>query len=100
MTQGYYRLKSEILSDIALCNVLVRRQGAAMDILINAENSIVSETQIDDRAATRSRLSVAYGLLGMKQVSQMHAALADSAWQEYRTLQEAIVNKIGVLAAN
>ena len=100
MVPSYMRLRSEIYSDMAWCHAQIGNAATANEMAISALKNIVAETQVDDLAATHSRLSEAFRLLRIDAKADHHDLLAKGAWQEYSILQEKIVSMLGAIAIN
>ena len=88
------RLESDVLSDVAWCRLLHGDVTNAKDAARLAEGSLTSGTQVDDRAATHSRLAKFYMKLGETENSEKHALLADVAWQDFTALQQQFVRTL------
>jgi hypothetical protein len=91
------RMASDVLSDIAWCRVKRGDTDQARAEAIAAEQSLTARTQIDERAATHSRLCNVYRELGELAESARHAQLADAAWLEFEALQRRFVELLGRL---
>jgi hypothetical protein len=89
--QGFSRMKSDLLSDVAWCRFQLDQQENAIASAIAAEANLVADTQIDDRAATHTRLGWLYLAVGDSESAQRHKNLASQAWGTYVQLQEKIV---------
>jgi hypothetical protein len=94
------RLESEVSSDIAWCELREGNGAAAQDHAITAERTLNLDIQIDDRAATHSRLSKVYYLLGDSRNAARHDALANASWQQFSSLQDQIVTLLGRMSEN
>lgn len=95
--EGFSRMKSDMLSDVAWCRLQLDQRESALSSAIEAEASLVVETQIDDRASTHTRLSWFYGTIGDKEAAQRHQVLASDAWNKYVQLQRQIVESLGAV---
>ncbi|MEQ1804256.1 MAG: hypothetical protein ABL900_02680 [Burkholderiaceae bacterium] len=94
------RMASDVLSDIAWCRL---RQGDAQRARSEAkaaEQSVTARTQVDERAATHSRLANIYRELGESSDANRHAQLAESAWRDFELLQRRFVALLGGMTAN
>ena len=94
------RLESEVSSDIALCQILEGDTARALANATIAENSLTQQTQIDDRAATHTRLSRVYNLLGDLPNANRHELLANASWQQFAMVQEQFVSLLGRMSEN
>lgn len=94
MSQGLARLGSSLLADLAWCRVNTGQTEHAMLQANEAELELDPSCDVDDRAATHSRLAQVYTALGSPTAAARHAELAAKAWaefaQEQRTWSEAL----------
>lgn len=94
MSQGLARLGSSLLADLAWCRVNTGQTEHAMLQANEAELELDPSCDVDDRAATHSRLAQVYTALGSPTAAARHAELATQAWaefaQEQRTWSEAL----------
>lgn len=88
------RLESDVLSDLAWCRLLQGDVAKAKDAADSAETSLTKTTQIDDRAATHSRLANVYSKLGDSKNTQRHELLAASAWEKFASVQQQFVTSL------
>jgi tetratricopeptide (TPR) repeat protein len=95
--EGFSRMKSDMLSDVAWCRLQLNQRETALSSAIESEQSLVAETQIDDRAATHTRLGWFYAEIGDNEEAQRHQLLASQAWNTYAQLQEQIVELLGTV---
>lgn len=80
------RLHANLLADKAWCHAQLNQHDAALQCAEASLRSLTEDTQIDDRAATHTRLAQAFGASGdPRQAAQ--AAAAASAWQRFAALQ-------------
>lgn len=98
--RGISRMRGCMLSDQAWCRMQVGQADAALCDALEAESSLGDDTQVDDRAATHSRLSQVFAALGDAQQAQRHEALAAKAWQDFRALQSRIVESLATVGAD
>jgi hypothetical protein len=96
--EGFSRMKSDMLSDVAWCRLQLDQREDALSSAIEAEANLVPETQIDDRAATHTRLGWFYATVGDNEAAQRHQTLASQSWSKYVQLQEQIVELLGTVA--
>jgi tetratricopeptide (TPR) repeat protein len=94
------RMASDVLSDIAWCRLKRGDLARARSDAMAAEQSLTPQTQIDERAATHSRLANIYRELDETPQAQRHAQLADTAWREFESLQQQFVNLLGRMTEN
>jgi hypothetical protein len=81
------RLQANLLADKAWCHVQLGQLSEARSSADVAVTSLIDETQLDDRAATHSRLAQVFGSLGADQEQLRHEQLATEAWKEYESVQ-------------
>lgn len=81
------RLQSNLLADKAWCHVQLGHEREARSCVELALASLIDETQIDDLAASHSRLSQVFGKLHDTIRQNHHANAADEAWGTHRRLQ-------------
>jgi hypothetical protein len=91
------RLESDVMSDVAWCRLKQGNTGEARRARVAAENGLDRCTQVDDRAATHTRLSSVCDGLGDYPASASHKVLATALWQEFRELQDRLINGLGSL---
>jgi tetratricopeptide (TPR) repeat protein len=85
--EGMSRLQCTMLADRAWCLAKVGRLDAAREVAMEAEVSFQQDTQVDDRAATHSRLAEVFRALGDLENSDRHLAHAQEAWRGFAELQ-------------
>ncbi len=85
------RMASDILSDIAWCRLKQGDAVRARSDALAAEQGLTLGTQVDERAATHTRLASVYRELGEPSQANRHAQLADAAWREFEALQRQFV---------
>ena len=89
--EDYSRMKSDLLSDIAWCRFSTGDEAGARSSAVAAESSLEPDTQIDDRAATHTRLGWLYSALGDDGPAQHHRDRATDSWNTFVELQGSIV---------
>ncbi len=94
------RLESDVLSDIAWCRLLHGDTSGARADAEEAERSITPRTQVDDRAATHSRLASYYRKSGDEPTANRHEQLAKQYWSQFGAIQERLVDLLGDMAEN
>ena len=98
--RGISRMRSCMLSDQAWCRMQVGQAEAAGADALEAEAALGDDTQVDDTAATHSRLAQVFAALGDAPTAQGHQILAAQAWQDFRALQARIVVMMGRVGPN
>ena len=91
------RLNCELLSDQAWCRAQMDQREESLADALAAEACLIPETQIDDRAATHSRLALTYAALGDQSSASRHERLAVEAWKEFANAQNRIVSLLGAM---
>lgn len=94
------RLGSEVMSDVAWCRLQQGNVGEARRAWLVAENSLAQCSQVDDRAATHTRLARVCAGLGEQEASSNHAAIAATLWQEFREVQDSFIEDLGSISPN
>lgn len=97
---GLERLHCDLFSDRAWCLARLGQRDAARADAVAAEACLIAETQIDDRAATHSRLALTYATLNDKEIACHHERLAAQAWEEFHNLQHRIVTLLNPVIEN
>lgn len=94
---GFSRMKSDMLSDVAWCRVQLQQSELALAAAVSAEGNLNSETQIDDRAATHTRLGWFYLAIGQMEEALRQETLALQAWDTYVGMQVKIVELLSTV---
>lgn len=89
MSAGLSRLGSSLLADLAWCRVNTGQQAQALQQAREAESELDPACDIDDRAATHSRLAQVYAALGDAVAAERHATSAAAEWREFAAEQAA-----------
>lgn len=87
MGRGLSRLGSNLQADLAWCRVQMGQHEQALAQARDAELELDPRCDVDDRAATHSRLSQVYEALGDAERSRQHAQLAQREWAEFSAQQ-------------
>ncbi len=95
--QGFSRMRSDLLSDMAWCRFQLDQREAAISLAMEAEASLTAETQIDDRAATHTRLGWLHDAVGDSEAAKRHETHATEAWREFVQLQSRIVELLSAV---
>lgn len=85
--RGLSRLGSTLLADLAWCRVNLGQQEQARAHAREAELELDPRCDVDDRAATHSRLAQVYETLGEELASLTHAQTAQREWAEFAAQQ-------------
>jgi tetratricopeptide (TPR) repeat protein len=99
LEQGQERMLPYIQADMAWCYVQTQERDLARASATAAEQSLALEPQIDDRAASHSRLSSVFSALGAPDLASKHGRLAEECWSEYTELQHRTVGALAFLSA-
>ena len=89
MSMGLSRLGSSLLADLAWCRVNLGQREHALQQAREAEVELDPSCDVDDRAATHSRLAQVWAALDDPAQAAHHAAQAAAEWQEYAQQQQA-----------
>lgn len=89
MSAGLSRLGSSLLADLAWCRVNTGQPAQALQQAREAESELDPSCDIDDRAATHSRLAQVYAALGDVAAAERHATRAAAEWREFAAEQAA-----------
>ena len=92
MSAGLARLGSSMLADLAWCRVNTGQNEHALLQARESELELDPSCDIDDRAATHSRLTQVFAALGDTVAAEQHAAKATEAWSEFAE-QQAVLAK-------
>lgn len=93
LSQGMERIECWLLADQLWCRVNIGiTQGALSDI--QTILSRMSNVQIDDLAATHSRLAQIYSFIEGEEQSTHHRKIAEELWATYCELQSEIVSHL------
>jgi tetratricopeptide (TPR) repeat protein len=85
--EGMTRLQCTMLADRAWCLVKIGHFDAARQAAKQAELSFQEDTQVDDRAATHSRLAEVFKVLGDAVSADHHLSNAQDAWRGFADIQ-------------
>lgn len=88
MSRGLERLGSSLLADLAWCRVNCGQREHALQQAREAEVELDPRCDVDDRAATHSRLSQVFAALGDTSAAQRHADAAAREWAEFARQQQ------------
>lgn len=98
MASGLARLGSSLLADLAWCRVNLGQQEQGLLQAREAEFELDAHCDVDDRAATHSRLAQVYAALGQTYAAAQQAALAQAEWQEFAVQQTAWAGQLRAAA--
>lgn len=87
MSRGLARLGSSLLADLAWCRVNCGQTERARQQALEAEIELDPACDVDDRAATHSRLAQVFAALDDQASAARHAALAASGWAAFASQQ-------------
>jgi tetratricopeptide (TPR) repeat protein len=89
IARGLARLGSSMLADVAWCRVHLSQRDRALQQARESELEIDPACDVDDRAATHSRLAQVYEALGDADAAARHAVSAALEWAELARQQQA-----------
>ena len=96
--RGALRLQSNLLADRAWCRLQIGMLAGAEEDAYGAIRGLIDETQIDERAATHSRLAQVFNGLGKSTEACQQAELAQSSWAAFANLQAHIVTSVSAVS--
>lgn len=94
--EGLGRLECTVLADRAWCRLHTGDKCGALKDANAALESITSETQVDDRAMTRTRVASIFQCLEYHDNASLQFTLADADWKEFKYLQSELVQMLNV----
>jgi len=97
---GLARLHCWYLADMAWCYAMKGLGDRAREAASHAAAAVTSDTHVDDRAATHSRLAQTYRALGDEGSFECQSDLARPLWERFRRLQENIEGMLENIAAS
>jgi hypothetical protein len=97
--EGMSRFHCTVLADRAWCLLQTGQADNARIAAADAEASFLTETQVDDRASTHSRLADIFGILGEVDKAEQHRVLARDCWQKFAELQGFIAEQLADISA-
>lgn len=89
------RLESDVMSDIGLCYLKQGNVVEAKRAIGVAEDAISRCAQVDDLAATHTRLRDIYSSFGDAATASSHDLRATDLWMEFRGIQHRFVESLG-----
>ena len=95
--QSTTRLAATMIADQAWCRMKLGQGEAARVDADAALASLVAGTQVDDRAATHTRLAEVYEHIGDVEAARQQASLASQHWYAFRELQTQMVKVLADL---
>lgn len=98
--QGQSRVESYLLADRGFCHATLGHLELALQDVESAAQAMNSTTQVDDRAATLSRISQVYEIVGSQKAADEYSDLARLAWLEFVQLQSRFVEVLLRLGAH
>lgn len=87
MATSLARWGSSLLADLAWCHINTGRQAVALQQATEAELALNALCDVDDRAATHSRLAQVYGTAGDAAAAARHEEFARINWLEFAAQQ-------------
>jgi len=90
------RLQANLLADKAWCHAMLGQRDEALQCAEASLTSLSDDTQIDDRAATHSRLAQAFEILSDARHASQQAAAA-LAWRQFAAVQAQAVELLAGL---
>jgi hypothetical protein len=93
------RWQSSLLADQAWCHATLGQRDSAHRCAKMAISSLTSETQIDDRAATHSRLAAVFRVLDLEDEENYHRCEATVLWERFSLIQHTIIDLLANIDA-
>lgn len=93
MSSGLARLGSSMMADLAWCRVNTGQREHALLQARESELELDPSCDIDDRAATHSRLAQVFAALGDTAAAEQHGAKAAEEWRGFAA-QQAVLAKV------
>ena len=93
--EGVSRLQCSWQADRAWCLAELGRVSEATDAAAAVELSFQADTQIDDRAATHSRLAQVFARTKDAANAERHSTMAHAAWLEFAQFQDTVRRLLG-----
>ena len=94
MSAGLSRLGSSMLADLAWCRVNTGQHEHALLQARESELEVDPSCDIDDRAATHSRLAQVFAALGERATAERHAKKAAEEWREFAIQQTVLAQAL------
>ena len=94
------RWQAYLLADKAWCHIELGQRTLAETCAGDALTCLTDETQVDDRAATHSRLSQAFAKLGYQDRMNEHNILAGDEWAKFGAIQAKIAELLSSVDEN
>ena len=94
------RWQANLLADKAWCHAMLNQNDQANSCAQRALENVAIDTQLDDKAATHSRVSQAYYLLGNIQLANYHQSISQKMWIEFSAMMLKAVEGLSQLDEN
>jgi tetratricopeptide (TPR) repeat protein len=94
LSEGLRRLECTFLADIAWCRLRLNDLVGAKRDAADANQRISSETHIDDRAMTHSRLAHIFAALDVVELADSHARAASDDWRTHSQIQDEAIRSL------
>jgi tetratricopeptide (TPR) repeat protein len=91
LTQGAAHMANWLRADLAWCRLQLKQADLALEDARAAEAANRDDCDLDDRAATHSRLAQVYAELGQIDAAKKHSQQAEAAWKALGEEQAAVV---------
>ena len=91
------RWQSNVLADKSWCHAVLGQQDEARACATKAVANLADDTQIDDRAATHSRLAQVFDKFEESDEANRHKTLAESLWKEFSSKLMTAVELLSVI---
>jgi len=94
LTQGAAHMANWLRADLAWCRVQLKQHELARADAQAAEAANRDDCDLDDRAATHSRLAQVYAALGQPEAARKHSQQAEAAWRAFADEQAEVLRLI------
>jgi tetratricopeptide (TPR) repeat protein len=91
LTQGAAHMANWLRADLAWCRIQLKQTDAAREDAQAAEAANRADCDLDDRAATHSRLAQVYAALGQVDAAKKHSQQAEAAWKAFADEQAEVL---------
>ena len=94
------RWQASLLADKAWCHAVLNQNDEANNCAQYALKNLALDTQLDDKAATHSRVAQTYYLLGDTELAERHQLVSQKMWAEFSEIMSEAVQGLSKLDEN
>jgi tetratricopeptide (TPR) repeat protein len=91
LTQGAAHMANWLRADLGWCRIQLKQLELAREDAQAAEAANRADCDLDDRAATHSRLAQVYAALGQLDAAKKHSQQAEAAWKAFADEQAEVL---------